>query len=422
MNQNYKIIIRGSNSINKGAEAMLRTVQTELTERLQSVSFYASVPGYNLTDISNLGVSPICLNKTGALGYYAQILIKLVCFFPVFIKNLLMLNFSVCSYKYFLLFLNNCHNFDAVIDVSGFAYSDSWGVSAARTTLSFVKMCNKRSKPYILLPQAWGTFENPKLAKTVKEICNNSRVVYSRDQISTQLLKDVGALNISEAPDIVFNYEAPNSYSGACILSKLFPNHEGKKLIVINPNIRVYERMNGEGTGNEYIQILVKVIQYLNNEGEYNFLLLPNDYAYTNSYRKDDRFLCGIIKSCFSKNVNVISITEYLSATQVKSLLAHSDLVIASRFHVLIFSLSMGKMCYALGWSHKYTELMNLVGLPDNVLSLDAFESERVISDINKIIRSNDDSLDKLVTKVDMIKGELSIMFEKIASEIQQVK
>jgi polysaccharide pyruvyl transferase WcaK-like protein len=42
---------------------------------------------------------------------------------------------------------------------------------------------------------------------------------------------------------------------------------------------------------------------------------------------------------------------------ELKAVLGHATLVIGSRFHALVGSLSQGVPCIGVGWSHKYAEL-----------------------------------------------------------------
>ena len=58
---------------------------------------------------------------------------------------------------------------------------------------------------------------------------------------------------------------------------------------------------------------------------------------------------------------------EYLSAEAVWSLTGCFDLLLASRFHALVFGFSQGVPAAALGWSHKYEELFSLFGWKDEV-------------------------------------------------------
>jgi colanic acid/amylovoran biosynthesis protein len=58
----------------------------------------------------------------------------------------------------------------------------------------------------------------------------------------------------------------------------------------------------------------------------------------------------------------------YYSAEEIKVVIKATDVVIASRFHSLVFALSLGIPCIAISWAHKYRELFKLFGMEDFVV------------------------------------------------------
>src|SRR5690606_22797023 len=66
---------------------------------------------------------------------------------------------------------------------------------------------------------------------------------------------------------------------------------------------------------------------------------------------------------------HVVAMTGVYTADDIKGAIANCDLVIGSRFHALIAALSQGIPAAALGWSHKYAELLQSFGLQRFVVS-----------------------------------------------------
>jgi len=65
----------------------------------------------------------------------------------------------------------------------------------------------------------------------------------------------------------------------------------------------------------------------------------------------------------------------------LKAMLAQAAIVVASRFHAVVGALAMGVPSVALGWSHKYAELVSDFGVPTWVtrLEADAHETFRAV-------------------------------------------
>jgi len=129
--------------------------------------------------------------------------------------------------------------------------------------------------------------------------------------------------------------------------------------VCITPNLRVYER-----EGEEYLSFLLKVIGVLDAKG-YQIILLGHELRIDTI--KDDRFLCRILKEKYPSSIHI---DEFLDAKQVKQIIGICDFVISSRFHALIASFSQMIPALAIGWSHKYIELLAEIGLPNNLLEI----------------------------------------------------
>jgi len=102
-----KILILGGGFENKGAEAMLRTVQAELARRLEGAAFRAEVKAREGRAAAAAGLDPEWVDDVSA-----------------------------------------------VVDVSGFAYGDDWGEEPAKKAWLLVNHFEGSGRPYVFLPQA----------------------------------------------------------------------------------------------------------------------------------------------------------------------------------------------------------------------------------------------------------------------------
>ena len=115
----------------------------------------------------------------------------------------------------------------------------------------------------------------------------------------------------------------------------------------------------------------------------------------------DDRFLGALIKEQLGCR-EVFHSTQVLRADMIKAIIGNCDYVISSRFHALIAALSQRIPALALGWTHKYLELMKEVGLEDNILELN-WDKAAVSEALNQYYAKNDLQRKMLQQKVPSI-------------------
>ncbi len=149
------IEIKGTNSVNKGAEMMLLTTLEELRDKNIKFTAVPQKVFFEYSFYSKLGIYPklwkrykgISLDKIGKLT-------------PKYIRDL------------FGLVLDKEVNI--ILDVSGFAYSSQWGDAPAEAMAKQSKYWKLKKKKIILLPQAFGPFKTDKIKSSMKDIINNS--------------------------------------------------------------------------------------------------------------------------------------------------------------------------------------------------------------------------------------------------------
>ena len=71
---------------------------------------------------------------------------------------------------------------DIVIDAAGFAYSDQWGEKASLGLASSCRSWKDNGAKVILLPQAFGPFENPVIRRAMISVVDNVDLVFAREK------------------------------------------------------------------------------------------------------------------------------------------------------------------------------------------------------------------------------------------------
>ena len=391
-------LIVGANFINKGAEAMLKTVQFKLLEKYPDANIYAICHQEEKEIARKNGVTPVFVDKnivTKVESKLKSILRKISGSEPIPYAD-----YSPMDK------IEQIPNLKMAIDVSGFAYGDKRGYQQPIETIKIIEHCKRVGAKYIFMPQAWGGFKEQKVADNCRKMINLADGYFTRDDVSRKYVAELLQKEVSEIPllpDIAFHYPIPE-LNGQNILHKCgYNNPNGLSLLGISPNMRIYERMAGKGADNQYVQLFVNLIQVLKKE--YHIVLIPNEIRPPSDSTPDDAFLCSTIYSILGDQDQVTLINGYRSAAEIKSVIKEMEIVIASRFHSLIFALSLGIPCLAISWSHKYKELFRLFELEKYVLEDEVLDEQFVLSSFRDIQTNLPEIRKKIDTTLPQLKA-----------------
>lgn len=224
---------------------------------------------------------------------------------------------------------------DAVLDASGFAFSDQWGPGPALGLLQKMESPDYRGKPLILLPQALGPFKNPEVARVCRQLFQRAALICARDRQSFAMVEELGfGAKLRQYPD--FTLAVPPLEPPPASLP------EGRFVAVV-PNARMLDKTD---SGTNYLRLLGAGCQRVAEHGV-AVLFVQHD-------ADEDIKVVEAIRTATGYDWPVY---RHADPRVLKFVLGRADIVIGSRFHALVSALSQGVPCLGLGWSHKYNEL-----------------------------------------------------------------
>lgn len=252
----------------------------------------------------------------------------------------------------------------AVIDASGFAFGDQ---HPAQRTIEFannVKKWKQAGKPVVMLPQALGPFKTRQIRDAFREIVQNVDLVYARDEVSFAYTSELGYTNnLRKAPD--FTNLVKGATTAPC-------DKDGKRKALIVPNHRMIEK-TAASERDQYLPFIARCIKQLASRGFEPSLLLHDTNV--------DETLVAPLQTLLSSSIEVVRAPDPIA---LKGILGTAAIVVGSRFHALVSSLSQGVPCLAAGWSHKYEMLFQDYRCPDCIMKTDADETS-IAKSINHI-------------------------------------
>ncbi len=273
---------------------------------------------------------------------------------------------KVISGKYlFSLGLVKEEKISAVLDAGGFQYGDQWedfysGKYVARLE-RYLKRRKKSGQRLVFMPQAFGPFEKKLSRKVIRTVYRYADVIYARDSKSYDFLVQTlgNDAKIRIAPDFTVLLGPAELKED---LRQLAEN-----AVIIIPNSKMITH-TPRTVSEKYTDFLAQISKFLIQKGE--------KLLFVNHEGPDDLNLIRSVKKLADIDVPVID----LPARQTKAVIGQAKLVITSRYHGLMSSLSQNIPSFATSWSHKYVEILRFYGLEDYLL-----KPENIDGSIDKI-------------------------------------
>lgn len=370
------IFIDNVGFVNKGAELMLRSIVEQIrVERPDSIIVvHRHVFYQNVSYCVKNNIYPLQVTRKGLKGIRYNIAVNL----------LLNKTWLVTSDKV-----------DVILDAAGlhltdqYIKSDMLDVCGKTSYVDYLKeyysQFSKSTRKLILLPQAFGPYHNDASKEAMLYMYEQANMIFPREQQSYDYLSEI-------LPSI----KKVKTYSDfTCLLheNNSSPIHLSQKdYILIIPNSRMIDRTTKE-ISECYRQFLCRITEFLIDSRENVYLL--------NHAGKDDENLLQDLNKSLSCPLPIIT---NLSGVEIKDLIANAKLVISSRFHGVVSSLTQGVPTLCTSWSHKYQELLREHECTDSLL--DVLNVEGTIETINDALKnptkysSKDGCIDQLECNV----------------------
>lgn len=246
------------------------------------------------------------------------------------------------------------HEIDAVLDASGFAYGDQWGEKKISIMANKAKKWKSQGKKVVLLPQSLGSFQKPEVRDNFLKLLDNVDLVFARDKTSYEYATGLNWKKeiIRQAPDFTgaLKGTAPEWFKPTARQACIIPNH------------RMIDSTNDE-IGPRYLPFLKACFENFEKLDMSPFVLV---------HEKVDHDVALQLQEMLGKNIDILYDESPLV---LRGIIAQCYIVLSSRFHGLISTLSQGVPCLGTRWSHKFERVMEEYGCADYLISpLDAPE------------------------------------------------
>ncbi len=251
---------------------------------------------------------------------------------------------------------------ERVLDASGFAFGDQHGPAPAERLLHETRALKRRGGRLVLLPQAFGPFTQDRLRTAMAGVVELAELVYARDEESLAHLQglDCRQETIRKAPDITLGVKAEPEPD------ERVPD----QALCLVPNTRMLDKTDQE-TAEAYTATMRAILNRAGGMGLEPIILVHDAGE-------------DIVLARELAQGSEARIVQELDPLRLKGLLGRPQLVVGSRFHALVASLSQGVPTLGIGWSHKYEELFNDFGCGEFCLR-PPLDPERILDKLDEL-------------------------------------
>ena len=349
-----RVLIRGGGFVNKGAEAMVRTVQSEIGRRLPTARFYMQAPPGEASRVAGQGLLPV---PTGQGTRWPKPVRRAIS----------------------ALHLLDMH---ALVDVSGHAFAMDESAATARHFLAVAQGFWFLRKPVVLLPQTFGPFDDAVTQRRFSKLLQYVTLAFARDKEShahLAALAGVDPAKVARAADIAFQFRGAPPEEGAEALRAAGIDVSERPLVGLGASFRVYELAEERGKADEYVARLAALARHVAEVKGASVAIVPHALI-----GRDDVLVARRVMERLNGLPNVAAITQDCPAALLKSIIGHCALLVTSRFHSIVAALSQRVPVVAVGWSHKYAGIMRDAGLGEYALSFDATDRDALLALVDR--------------------------------------
>jgi polysaccharide pyruvyl transferase WcaK-like protein len=250
--------------------------------------------------------------------------------------------------------LRHLRDADVVVDVAGISFADGRGVPILVYNALMTSLPLLLGRPTVKASQALGPFTSPLNRMLARVVLPRLRAVCARGAATEQHLAGLGLRNVEPAADLAFTMHMP------------------AEAIVRNPRttIGVAPSAVVDGycskAGIDYSGAVATFIDRIVDARDVDVVVFPHSSRRrVTGGRMDDRPVARAVAAGVTRRDRVRLIDEPLGPVELRGLIAGLDLLVTSRFHAMISALATATPVFVVGWSHKYGEVLDELGLHD---------------------------------------------------------
>jgi len=247
--------------------------------------------------------------------------------------------------------LRHLRDADLVVDVAGISFADGRGIPIVVYNALMTSLPLLLGRPTVKLSQAMGPFRSPLNRVLARLVLPRLRAVCARGAGTEAHCAELGLRNVVPAADLAFTMSSPPA--------RTFD----RATVGLAPSGVVHGYC--EKAGIDYPTLLAGFVDRLVAARDVDVVIFPHSSRRrVTGGRMDDRPVCRLVfEHVTSSRERVTLVDEPLDHHELRALIAGCELLVTSRFHAMISALATTTPVLVVGWSHKYREVLDEIGL-----------------------------------------------------------
>jgi polysaccharide pyruvyl transferase WcaK-like protein len=193
----------------------------------------------------------------------------------------------------------------------------------------------------------------------------------------------------------------------------------GEAFCVAGPSAVVDDLMSAGATPDAYSRLMARVVDELVELSEARVLLLPHARA-TVRNRQDDPKVCEDVLQLARHRDRVIVARDRYPAPLLKGMVSRAEVAVGSRFHFIVAALGAEVPALAIGWSHKYREMMSMLGQEEFAVGYEAAADAAVLVRVRDLWNKRAAIRLRLAEVLPFVRREASRNAEVVLNAVKQ--
>ena len=305
---------------------------------------------------------------------------------------------------------------DIVVDLSGISFTDYFGTMNPIEHSYNILLCNLLNKKIVKYSQAMGPFESKLNRFLAKIFLPKVDLLVARGKITEGYLREIGITKqIYVLADSAFLLQpAPLQRVEGILADEGINKDDGRQFIGISVNYNLYKWCKSGDTENRYATLMAEIADYLVENLNAKVVFVPHAISPDG---RDDRFVVEEICRIIKNKHRIYAIKKEYDPPELKGIVGQFDLFIGGRFHSIIASTSMHVPTVVIAWSHKYYEVMKMLGQEKYVCDYKTVTFDELVSKIKDIAVNKEEIENELKIKTEVAK-ESAMLNGKLVKEL----
>jgi len=244
---------------------------------------------------------------------------------------------------------------DVLIDLSGISFTDERAISGLVINVLWLLPALATGLPFVKAAQAMGPFRRPLVRWVSRWVLGRAAALAARGAESAAHVRALlPERHIEQLDDLAFLMPAASDAEVAAALRDL-GLASGRAYCVLAPSYAVYAMADADQR-QRYVALFAAMARHARDGYGLDVLLLAHERAHGGG-AVDDLMVCEQVRAQVP-GVPPVVLRDEVHAPLLKGLVGHAEFALGSRFHFMVAAMGSGVPGIAIGWSHKYREMM----------------------------------------------------------------